>query len=364
MLLTHAEMGCLRLAAWCKDIPQNTSQYIGTDILSQLVHAGCLRQSKCGLSWRLTQKGTMVLERAGFVYTQDKYYRGSGDKLIRRLKMAEIIVLLYSMGIDVFMESPASQGFPTQQKLSFLPSFSLRRAKSSNLIGGTSLSGFLYAPQATFVTYYISDGGREGIHPHAEQKAFLSEYLSCSKATSVIYTGLPDLSQLIQAVNHAAEVKFKNGAVTFKNAMEMFSVPVCFVPLSIYGARQLRIMCQPDYRQRLVRALLEKDEYGSSEYLCFDAINKKHNEPFMVGLDMNLKGFDKALMTAGKQKLYIAVLDFQLETARKYLKNKNVSLYSVSTEAVEAALDLPGLPEPDFSPYQTKEGGYVNVTDF
>ena len=361
MLLSHADLECLRLAAWCKDLPQNTTQYLHADTVTHLVLVEYLRKSKCGLSYRLTDKGYDVLEQAGYHFDRDKQYLGKSKTLSRRLELAEITLFLHSLDADVFIEN-ATQVNPA---LCFMPSFAIRRAKSSNVLGGTRLSGFLYTQENVLVPYYISDGG---IYPNVEQQTFCAEYLSKKKKPVVIYTGKPELPALVHAAYHAEQPKFRTKAKSFAQSIDIFLYPVCFVPLSKNGIRQLRIMCQPDYRKTLAKILLQNDGYIESDNLWCDAINKKHGEPFLVGFDFNLKGFDEAVKMAKGKKLHIAVLDFQAEDATKYLKSKKAkaSIYPIEIKLVEDALDLPaGLRVPEeITPYQTKEGGYISVTNF
>lgn len=360
MVLCHADLECLKLAAWCKDLPQNLTQYIHADTSTQLILTEYLRKSKCGLSYRMTNKGYDVLEKAGVLYERDKQYLGKGKTLTRRLENAEIVLFLYTLGADVFIENPTQ----IKPELCFMPSFSIRRAKASNILGGTRMTGFLYAKQNVFIPYYMSDGNG-GLYPGVEQMTFSTESLSNKKTPVIVYTGKAELSELVHAVYHADNKKFRTKAMTFKKAIDEFTCPVCFIPLSKNGARQLRILCQPDYRTKLAKILLSKDGYAKSEFTWCDAVNQKYSEPFIVGFDFNLKGFDKALSMAKGKKVHIALLDFQLETAKEYLKNKNAALYAVKTKQVEAALSLPEkLHVSDITPYQTKKGEFINVTSF
>jgi hypothetical protein len=359
MLFNRGEIGLLRLAAWCKSLPQQKPLWhMGADTQEMLCALGYLRESRACGCVRPAGKAMELLRDLGYAYPQDRRALGSGPALARRLELAEITTFLYGMGADVFTESPAQE----KHGVHFLPSFALRRAHGSNILGGTRLAGFLYAPQATFVPYYVSE--RAGIYPHAEWMTFSAEHLSKRKPPAVLYTGPGDLEGLVQTLARAAQARFKTGAVNYRAAMGMFPCPVCLVPLSAEGMRQLRVMCRPDWRQRLAKAFLKKDGYAAGVDNRFDGVNKKYGEPFLAGADMDLGGIARALELAGKQKLHIAVLDFQFETAEEIFKNKNAELHAVNLGAVEAALGLPELPGPDFSPYITEEGGTLNVTDF
>lgn len=360
MVLCRADLECLKLNAWCKDLPQSITQEGYADISTQLILTGYLRKSKCGFSYRLTNKGYDALEKACILYERDKQYLGKGKTLTRRLELSKIVLFLYSLGADVFIENPTQ----IKRELCFMPSFSIRRAKASNILGGTRMTGFLYAHQNVFIPYYISDGNG-GLYPGVEQMIFSTESLSNKKAPIVVYTGASELSELVHAVYHAENKSFRTKAITFKKAIDEFTCPVCLIPLSQDGARQLRILCQPDYKTKLAKILLNKDGYVQSEFTWCDAINQKYAEPFIVGFDFNLKGFDKALSMAKGKKVHIALLDFQFETAKEYLKNKNAALYAVKTKQVEAALSLPEkLYIPDMTPYQTRKGEFISVTNF
>jgi len=359
MLLNRAETDILRLAAWCKDLPRNVPQYVHAESFRLLLDSGFLRGSKCELSYRPTQSGLEILSRAGFEYPADKQYLGKSPALIRRLELAELCLFLYMTGADVFLTDP-TQGRP--EALRFLPSFALRRQKASNILGGTRLAGFLYAPQTTFVPYFIRDGN-DGIYPHIERMTFSGEHLSNRKPPAVIYTGKPDLRELLDTVRLAGQADFKTKAANFREAISQFVCPVCFVPMNENGARQLRIMCVPDYKIRLAKAVLG-DHFTPSKYPWCESV--LDGGPFVTAVDCDIYiGIERALKFANGKKLHLLVLDFQREMMREILYGKNVTLYPMSVNEAEAALGLPEQPRPlDFAPFQTEEGGYVNVTAF
>ena len=351
-------MDYLRLLAWCKDLPQNAAQYLHADTWEELFDRGFVRENRSGTCFRSAVKALDVLNYTGFDYPQDKRTLSAGSVLSRRLELSELTLFLYSLRADVFLDSPTQY---RPESLCFLPSFALRRKQAANILGGTRLAGFLYSPQTTFVPYFIRDG-REGLYPHAEQAAFHGEYLSNKKPAAVVYTGKSDLDELIRTVHHAEQVNFRTKAVTFRDAMKDFSCPVCFVPLSEDGLRQLRIMCVPDYKIKLAKASLE-NEYRDSKYTWCDSYYM--GEPLIIGVDFNLKGFEQALEYANGSRIHILVLDFQMDVLREYFLGKSVKIHSIKIREVEEILRLPkALRTPDFSPYQTKEGGFINTTDF
>lgn len=358
MIFDKAEIEVLRLAAWCKDLPQNYAETIPAETVTLLCQIGFLRQSKSKLGYRTTPKGYTLLGQAGITYTQDKQYLGKSDALYRRLGMAELILFLYDMDADVFLESPPAK----ENTISFLPSFVFRRKEAANLLGGTRLAGFLYASDTTFIPYYIPSGN-DGLYPLVEERTFMSKQLNRSKKTAVIYTGKKDLSELIMLTEETGEKKSKSTTKSYYESMDMFTCPVYFVPLSKMGARQLRIICQPNYIEILARHLLG-NEYLSAKSDWYNALHKTTGEPFIIGIDCNLKYFDQAILKGGKPK-HIVLLKDQLPAVQKRLLGKNAILHPVEAEDMETALNLPHtLRIPDRSPFQKPEGGYLYVPSF
>ena len=132
VLYARTEIDILKIGAVCKDLPLNLP-------IQTLLMLGLLRQIRQKTSYRLTPKGYQLLDKIGFPYVPDKSYRTDPTTIRRRMHLAELMLFLEELGINVFLQSPEAT------ELSFLPSAVLRQKGASNVLGNTKLYGFLYA---------------------------------------------------------------------------------------------------------------------------------------------------------------------------------------------------------------------------
>ena len=355
MIFSTAEIEALRLAAWCKDLPADSAERILAESTGTLTALGLLRKSRSGLSYRLTPSGYEILDKAEIPCQRDQSYLGKGSALTRRLRTTEIILLLYRVFGDIFWRG-------ADREISYLPSFTFRRKNAANLLGGARLAGFLYTPEVTYVPYYLSIDS-DGIYPMAEERTMLGSGLRRGREIRVIYTGKGDLSDLITAASGPEQKKQKSTTTSFWDSMDVFTCPVCFVPLSDEGARQLRIMCRADYERILARHLLG-DAYRPAVDRRFHALHGGTGDPFLIGVGCNLKSFGMAA-SAGERPVHIILLEHQLPAVRKYLAGKNTILHTITAQDAEAALHLPRpLHIPDASPCRIPGGGYIHAPAF
>lgn len=338
VLYARTEIDILKIGAVCKDLPLNLP-------IQTLLMLGLLRQIRQKTSYRLTPKGYQLLDKIGFPYVPDKSYRTDPTTIRRRMHLAELMLFLEELGINVFLQSPEAT------ELSFLPSAVLRQKGESNVLGNTKLYGFLYSQSLTYIFYRLAEQD-SGLYTQNEERIFHANGLLGQKKPAVIYTGQNSFEKLMQMLTETAT---HSTADSYYTAMQKFSCPVCFVPLSEDGLRQLRMMTVPDYKEKLCKYLLG-GRYQASDNRWHDGIDSKTGERYQIGIDFNLKDFDKGLPK------HLIVLDFQQEAAQEVLSGKDIVLHSISTEAAEQVLELPHyLPELTNEPYRTEKGEYVVV---
>lgn len=355
MLFTKAEIEVLRLCAWCKDLPTGSAEIFPADITDCLLSLGLIRLSNSGLGFRVTATGYALLQKIGFDYPQDKQYLGKSPALIRRLHSAEITGFLWRMGVDVFCEAP-----PTEKNYNgFLPSFALRRKAASNILGGTRLCGFYYTGNNVFIPYYL-ESDNDGIYASVEQRTFCSEVLCSKRRPFVIYTGPKTLEELITVTLSQKEKSNKCTTDSYSKALLKFDVPAALVPQNTDGMRQLRIISKPDYRKRLIRAVLGKDFLPPVKEAT-DGWSNVTRESYLIGIDCNIKRFDTALCQS--KNPHIIILSSQADALQQYLKGKNAILHPLDTAVVEKIL---GIEESDFEvpilPFITEKGEYLETS--
>ena len=106
MYLDTVEGLYLRATGYYKDIPNGSCKIYHISKLSRLLREGLIRQSKSGLSYRLTDKGYLALENNGYKYERDKFAVGLSDKLYRRLEISEFALMASDIA-DIFLSKPS-----------------------------------------------------------------------------------------------------------------------------------------------------------------------------------------------------------------------------------------------------------------
>lgn len=358
LIFTNAEIDVLRLSAWCKDLPADSTEIFPVETVGLLCDMGLVRKSRCGESYRTTPKGYEVLQKGGFDYTPDKQYRGKGAVLSRRLETARITGFFWKCGADVFLEAPDAE----KSSLSFLPSFALRRKAYANVLGGTRLTGFLYTEKTAFIPYYITPES-EGIYANAEHRTFRAENLLCGRTPAVLYTGAGTLEQLIRTVTAARCKKEKSTTDSYFAALDKFGCPAALMPMNETGMRQLRILSVPGYKETLLRQILGKD-YLPPVQKQSDGRSRQTKENFMIGMDCNIIRFANAINRTDT-KTHIILLSTQAAAIQNYLKGQNAVLHPIEEELAEQILGLPHeLPSLNLLPFQTGKGSYLYDTTF
>lgn len=355
MIFTKAEIEVLRLCAWCKDLPVNNAEIIPAEIIEGLLGLGLIRLSNSELSLRVTPLGYSLLQKIGYEYLPDKQYLGKSPALYRRLHTAEMTCFFWRMGIDVFAQSPPAE----KDYTGFLPSFALRRKNASNILGGTRLGGFGYMGNSVFIPYYL-EPDNDGIYAEVEQRTFRAESLSKGKRPFVIYTGSNNLTDIIDITLQEKEKSKKCTTDSYRGALSKFSAPVALVPLSINGIRQLRILSKPDYRKRLMRAVLGKDYFPPVKEQA-DGWSNTIRESYMIGIDCNLERFECILNQS--KKPHIIILDTQAEAIGRHLMGRHAILHPLETSVVEKILNI---EENNLNlhtvPFQTEKGEYIEAS--
>ena len=355
MIFTCAEIEVLALCAWCKDLPVDKAQIFPQDIIDLLCSLKLIRQIRCGLGYRVTPEGYVLLQRAGINFEPDKEYRSQGSVLTRRLQTAEITGFFWKCGADVFCKAP----YMGNDAKKFLPSFALRRKTFANVLGGTRLAGFYYTDFHTFIPYYISSENN-GIYADVEQRTFRSETLLCKRKPFVLYTGTGTLENILEFLVTQRCKKEKNTTDSYKTAAEKFGCPVAVIPLNENGIHQLSILEIPDYRDKLIRHILGKD-YLTPKVTQSDGLSKTTKEHYIIGIDCNILRFE-AVIKASRTNTHIILLPEQVDAVSKFLKGKSAILHSIDTEMVEQFFGIPhGIKNPPASPFQTGKGDYVYV---
>lgn len=350
MLFSRAEMDILRLCALCKDLPLDTVP----EVVCYLAKYKFLRISRCGCSYRLTPRGYLVLQKAGYDCKPDRQYLGQGAALCRRLQTAATTTFFWRYGADVFSDTvPAKMDRPV-----FLPSFVYRRNPSTNFLGATRMDGFFYTADTVWIPYTITPES-ERIYADAEQRVFRSNLVLQGKSPAVLYIGTGSYEQLVTSVA-APRAKNIHAADTYREALSKFACPSALITMDDVGMHQLQILSAPHYAERLLRAALGSD-YTPVAKPGIDGQSRSAGEPYIVGIDGNFVRFAD-LAAQCRNTLHILLLPSHIEAVGRYLCGQNVCLHPVEPSVAEFVLGLPDIPPPlRQEPYQNAKGEYAYV---
>lgn len=355
MIFTQAEIEVLALCGRCKDLSADGTGIIPAEITDELIERKLLRRSKSGLSFRVTDYGYTLLKSAGFELEPEKYYRGRGAALERRLQTARVTSFFWRFGAGMYCN-----GAEEKSSNSFLPSFELRRKSASNILGGTRMTGFYYTDSFTFVPYFIAPDN-EGLYADVEIRTFCTELLSGGKTPFVIYTGSGSLNDILPLITEKRDRKPKNTTDEYLAAMEKFGKYCAIMPLDKNGYRQLRILSFAGYREKLSRIILGKS-FAAADNPASDGRIKSTGEDIIIGFDCNISRYEK-LLKSTKKKTHIFLLSFQIEAVQQLFKGQSAILHPLDTAEVERALNIPAeIPKVSNRPFITAKGEYLDVS--
>lgn len=343
MLLTRAEIDALRLCGLCKDLPSD-SRYIRTPEFKALENTGLLYFSRNGQSVRLTDEGRALLGKAGYVYEKDKTVRSVGSRLTKRLETAELMLFLFQGKTDVFCSAVPDRNNPP----SFMPSFTLRREKNKNPLGTARFNGILYLKNTSAAVYYISEHN-DGLYPETERNTFTMNILTGGRKSAAAFTGAGELEEILRVMRQKST---RSNALPVLDAARRLDCPVSFFPLSVNGARQMRIISVNDWRKEIAQHIL-KSKYSPPSHKWYDA-----EEKILVGIDMDIPRME----TAAEYGVHIILLDWQAEAAKEILRGRKAVLHPISTKTAEEILKLsPELYLKTSEPYITEKGEYLSA---
>ena len=343
MFMTDAEISLLRLCAWCKDLP-NDSAFLNTKDLGSLLLTKLLYYSRNGQSIRLTDSGREILQSIGYVYEKDNTVRSVGTRLTKRLNTSNLMLFFFGGKTDVFCSSVPDRNSP----LSFLPSFALRREKNKNPLGTARFNGMLYTKNTARAVYYITEEN-DGLYPEAERNTFTMNILTGGRKSAAAFTGDESLERIIE---YSARKTTNSRALPVLNAVRRLDCSVTFFPLSVNGARQMRIISVREHRRIIAENIL-KAKYKPPEKNYYDAAGK-----ILIGIDMDIPRME----TAAEYGVHIFLLDWQVNAVKEILRGKRAVLHPLSTETAEEILRLP--PElyvKETKPYITEKGEFLSA---
>ena len=133
-------------------------------------------------------------------------------------------------------------------------------------------------------------------------------------------------------------------------------------PCNPDGAFQMRIMLQPDYREKLLACIFAPGVPAPPDVGFGEPDGMMNGEPALLGVDMNLRRISGVIQAAREQgkSAHIFIRPCQRTALRELYPD--VCLYKIEDDEIMELFSFPAfLAEPDAeNPYVTQNGGYVH----
>ena len=277
----------------------------------------------------------------------------------RRLRLSRLMMVAYMASIPVFTNTPA--------QLSSAPSLfltTITRGKGGDPWGGTRVGALLHLPDVVAAVHYVCTG-IGNVSPVDEISVLANQSAVVKDGDRAFFFAGDSYDEILK------ELSLMNGdenskLVSYGTAWRTMPFPVYLLPCGETGARQLRIMSIPNYRQWASQCLLQA-EYEPPPDGQPDWDGMYQGRPFVMAADMDLRRIDRAIAAAeraGYDCISMAAMDVQGQEVLqpRYMDTGKARLYVWSQEAEAATFGEPFLPSPTTNkPFMTEKGEYVDA---
>lgn len=325
--------------------------------IENLAFLGYLKQHASSGADIITAKGKTFLDvvLSGQLPSIKQPYHQQA--VVRRIKLARLLITAYQAKVNIFTTHP--------EDLSECPSLfssSITRERGFNPWGSTRTAAMLHLPDLIAALHYVEPNigniafvdeinvlVNQSSHIKEAEKAFIFAGSSYSEI----------LTELDAEKNDIVSKKIRYG-----DAFRISTFPIYILPCNDTGAKQLRLMSVPGYRQWFTRATLQSEyEPPPADAPDWDAIFR--GAPFIMAADMELRRIDRAIAEA-KRRGYPSVSMAALEPQAKevlYPRYADAAKVFVWTPEIEEALfgGLLRLRSAETVPFRNAKGEYVNA---
>ena len=360
MLFSERDIDVLRLLNWCQFAPKEAVLSIMPQSeIDALISVGFLKLNEPKGAFVITAKGTralaIVLE--GKLPTITQTYHAKSIE--RRLRLSRLMLTAYKANIEIF--TTEADELKTAPSL-FLST--ITRGRGGDPWGGTRVGALLHLPDMAAAMHYVAPSiGNislvDEINVLVNQSAIIKD-----AARAFIFAGVSyaDILAELEAKDRNVDSKL----VSYGEAFRTSPYPVCLLPCNDTGAKQLRLMSVPDYRQWFTKATLQSEyEPPPADMPDWDAMFR--GAPFVIAADMDLRRIDRAIEAARRQgysTVSMAALEPQAKEVLypRYVDTGKAKVF-VWTPEMEGKLfgERLKLRSLETAPYRNAKGEYVNA---
>ena len=358
MLFSAHDIALLRLLRWCGCIAPSTLSGIFQDTeIKNLISVRLIRKHRESGTLTLTEKAHTYLEEAGVISPERIPFSYREDLLQRRIQTSRFVLTAYRALYDPFSMSPAEM---KKEPALFLPAIS--RGRTRNLWGSSRVTALARMGDLYCGVYNVHPGVGK-INPEDERKTISNCAGNLKEVRMAFLFAGESYAAVLKELDRAEETT-DTRLLSYGEAWRRSPLPVHLVACNAVGAVQLRLMAQPDYRQKLARAGLGRNYVPPPPELphCDGLLR---GVPFVIAADMDLSRLDAACLEArqaGFEMIAAAALKGQIEDVLRTRYRGKARLLTITDETLTAAFgDTLPLRSPDYSPYLDAEGGVLHV---
>ena len=360
MIFSVRDIDVLRLLCWCQNIKSSDLNSVSTrEERENLMALGFIRSHERSATLTLTNKGRAFLEVVlnGAVPSLSLSYHDTAIE--RRVRLSMLVVTAYRAGVEVFATAVGETAGRSSLYLT-----SITRDRGHNPWGSARVGAIAHLGGVYYAVHYVCPGiGRMAVND--ELSAF-HNHTNFGKDTrrAFLFAG-ESYESIIEELKVRDESK-GGKLIRYGEAYRGLRAPIHLLSCDETGARQLQIMAVPDYRVKLARIMLRSAYQPPLEEVpAWDGLY--HDQPFVIGADMDLRRIDAAIRMARQRDclpIALAALDGQGSAVllRRYADPGCATVYKV-TDSILTKLfgHAPVLYEPPCTQFLTEKGDVVNA---
>jgi hypothetical protein len=361
MLFSVRDMDILRLLRWCRFIlPEDLSRCFSEAEIHNLIAAGLLKTHSKSGALILTVNGNRLLDRAFSKILPDIPLSYSEKDIRRRLRVARLTLTSYKAGLDVFSDDITGLA---NDSTFFMPS--VMRGRGKNPWGNTRIAALANTGGTVYGIHSVcTDAGKlalaDELRAFTNNTGFITDSPRAIIFAGESYSALAD--ELV-----CAKDEFGKRIVSYGEAYRRITVPVHLLSCDDVGAKQLRVMSQPDYRVKLVRAALPWD-YLPPPASGADCDGIFEGAPLLMAADMDLRRVDAAYelqKSRGNKRIGLLVFKGQAESFfyKRYRDTGKARVFEITDDALREFFGGSPLTlcEPPDAPFIPSKGVTLRV---
>lgn len=358
--MSEGDVALLGLLTWCQFAPRrDVLTVMPKSDVAALIAVGFVKLNEEIDAYVITAKGlrALAIVTGGKLPTITQSYHASAIE--RRLRLSRLMLTAYRAGVNVFTTEPSA--------LRAAPSFFLSavtRGRGGDPWGGTRVGALLHLPDVVAAMHYVSP--RIGKISLVDEIGVLVNQTSGIKDASRAFLFAGESYTELLAELSSSGAKTDSKLISYGEAFRASPYPVHLLPCDSTGAKQLRVMSVPRYREWFTRATLQS-EYRPPPADASDWDALFRGAPFVMAADMDLRRIDRAVAEAkrrGYPHVSMAALEPQATEVLcpRYADTGMAKVFVWTRETEEALfgerLKLRGM---DATPYLNVKGEYVNA---